>query len=274
MARLMNKEAFYAALANPGAIGPATTEALMSTVGEYPYFHAGWMLYLKGLRNVGDIRFPQELRRGSIRVWDRSALFWLINGRPGAKEEPAAEPEKEEETTPAAPVEVGVKVVGLGEPVVADYFSDVSDELPDIVPSASSEYALEDGLEHLGRPDERYTFGDWLQYYTSAQAAAAAAQTTHRGDDLIDQFLRSGEERITPAAEPAEPRKAQRQVEKSERENDDILTETLAAIYVKQNHFDKAINIYRKLSLKNPEKSAYFAARISELEKQRNNINN
>jgi len=36
----------------------------------------------------------------------------------------------------------------------------------------------------------------------------------------------------------------------------------------KQGHIDKAIEMYEKLSLINPEKSAYFAALIEKLKKQ------
>jgi len=45
----------------------------------------------------------------------------------------------------------------------------------------------------------------------------------------------------------------------------DTLTETMAAVLAKQGKNDKAIEIYQKLSLLNPSKNAYFAARIEEL---------
>jgi hypothetical protein len=45
-----------------------------------------------------------------------------------------------------------------------------------------------------------------------------------------------------------------------------VLSETLLELYVKQGHHGKAIAGYEKLSLQNPKKSAYFAARITELE--------
>ncbi|MCW3464069.1 hypothetical protein [Chitinophaga nivalis] len=47
--------------------------------------------------------------------------------------------------------------------------------------------------------------------------------------------------------------------------NNDIVSETLADIWVRQHQYENAIKIYQKLSLLNPDKNAYFAQKISEL---------
>ena len=49
----------------------------------------------------------------------------------------------------------------------------------------------------------------------------------------------------------------------------DMMTETLARIYHKQGKTDKALEIYNTLCLKFPEKSAYFAALIAKIEKEK-----
>jgi tetratricopeptide (TPR) repeat protein len=48
-----------------------------------------------------------------------------------------------------------------------------------------------------------------------------------------------------------------------------IISESLAEILAKQGKRDKAIDMYKKLSLRNPEKSSYFASLIKDL-----NLNN
>ncbi|RBL91885.1 hypothetical protein [Chitinophaga flava] len=47
--------------------------------------------------------------------------------------------------------------------------------------------------------------------------------------------------------------------------NHDIVSETLAEIWVRQHQYQQAIRIYQKLSLLNPDKNAYFAQKIQEL---------
>jgi hypothetical protein len=52
---------------------------------------------------------------------------------------------------------------------------------------------------------------------------------------------------------------------KSEIEPEDLVTETLAKIYLKQQLYHKAIKIYEKLKLTMPEKKDYFAALIQKI---------
>ncbi|MEO8766357.1 MAG: hypothetical protein ABI416_18800 [Ginsengibacter sp.] len=47
--------------------------------------------------------------------------------------------------------------------------------------------------------------------------------------------------------------------------NTEILTEAMAEVLIKQDKRDKAIEMYHKLSLINPSKSAYFAAKIESI---------
>jgi tetratricopeptide (TPR) repeat protein len=50
-------------------------------------------------------------------------------------------------------------------------------------------------------------------------------------------------------------------------ESREVLTEAMAEVWEKQGNMEKAIEIYNKLSLLDPPKSAYFAAKIEDLKK-------
>jgi hypothetical protein len=48
-------------------------------------------------------------------------------------------------------------------------------------------------------------------------------------------------------------------------EDREVITETMAEVWEKQGDAQKAIDIYNKLSLQDPSKSSYFAAKIEQL---------
>ena len=81
---------------------------------------------------------------------------------------------------------------------------------------------------------------------------------------LIDKFIET-----SPSISKPQPTKFYNPAQKAREsvtENFDMVTETLAKIYVKQNNYKKAILVYEKLSLLYPEKIEYFSNQISELQ--------
>jgi hypothetical protein len=84
---------------------------------------------------------------------------------------------------------------------------------------------------------------------------------------LIDRFIQQETPPPTRKATFFTPQQAAR---KSLDDSAGLVTETLARIYAKQGNLQKAIDAYRKLALKHPEKSAYFAALSRSLEEQTN----
>ncbi len=82
--------------------------------------------------------------------------------------------------------------------------------------------------------------------------------------DLIDRFIM-----ISPNIERMSPKDYQTMRDLSEEGSDEpgkFITETLAKIYINQGYYTRAINIYEKLTLQYPEKSAYFASRIEKIQ--------
>ncbi len=65
----------------------------------------------------------------------------------------------------------------------------------------------------------------------------------------------------------ADERQIQNLADKSNTDAE-IITESMADVYLQQNKKEKAREIYKKLSLINPDKSAYFAAKIDNLNKK------
>ena len=82
-------------------------------------------------------------------------------------------------------------------------------------------------------------------------------------EDIIDKFLRKDNLRIM-VDENAEIEDVIISAELDD--DDDMVSEELAEVYLGQGLNDEAKEIYRKLSLLNPEKSIYFAKLIAKIE--------
>jgi len=86
-------------------------------------------------------------------------------------------------------------------------------------------------------------------------------------DKIIERFIQE-----VPQIKPQTGDKLdnENKAKKSSEDHADLVTETLAQIYIDQMLYPKAIAVYKKLMLKFPEKSRYFASQIQELEKRTN----
>ncbi|SFC08676.1 hypothetical protein [Spirosoma endophyticum] len=95
---------------------------------------------------------------------------------------------------------------------------------------------------------------------------SAADIERQRQFDLIDSFIKK-EPRISPVRTKPDEQLEQEDLTKRtiSAAGGGLVTESFAKILEKQGKIDKACEIYRKLMVKNPEKKAYFAAKISEL---------
>ena len=80
--------------------------------------------------------------------------------------------------------------------------------------------------------------------------------------ELISRFLKLDDYRIVAQEGDVEDEVV---TEAEFGDEDDLVSEELAEIYALQGLKLEAIEIYRKLSLLNPKKSAYFAAQIEKL---------
>lgn len=82
---------------------------------------------------------------------------------------------------------------------------------------------------------------------------------------IIEKFIKD-EPRITKNASPVNDKADM--ASSSGKMRDDVISESLAKIFVKQGKNVKAIDIYKKLIWKFPQKKAFFATQIEKLKKK------
>lgn len=123
--------------------------------------------------------------------------------------------------------------------------------------------------------NENHSFSEWISKLSSAEAKeentvekeennASKKRKTDKNSDLISTFIEN-EPRLS---KPDQKSESQVDISKGGlSENEGCMSETLAGIYIKQKLFDKAISVYEKLMLKNPEKNIYFASQLERIEK-------
>ena len=98
--------------------------------------------------------------------------------------------------------------------------------------------------------------------------AAINSEAENCEDDLIEKFLQLDSYRIV--ADEGEESASDNDIrtEAEFDDEDDLVSEELAEVYLSQGLKSDAIAIYRKLSLLNPKKSIYFAELSEQIEKQ------
>ena len=128
---------------------------------------------------------------------------------------------------------------------------------------------IEEKLE-LGKPlkfdkNEKHSFSEWL---TLLNIKKIERKEEQKEINIVDNFLEEEVKISRPKKETFF--KAINVAKESLIENDDLVTPTLAKVYLEQAHYEKAIITYEKLILKYPKKSSFFAAQIKLISKLKN----
>ena len=103
---------------------------------------------------------------------------------------------------------------------------------------------------------EKYSFLDWFDIINDE------VPKVEKKLDLIDEFIKN-----SPKIEFSKEEKSDNEIITNTKIKDELITETLAKIYVTQKKFNKAIKAYDILSLKYPKKSSFFADQINYIKK-------
>src|SRR5690606_16144822 len=305
----MNVTDFIHILQNSNTIlSPKQTRELEDIIGEYPYFQAARALHLKGLKNLDSYKYNNALKAAAAHTVDRDVLFDYVTseefvqnniaetiaGR-GSRLEDHSTISEEVEPNP----DTGALVEESEGTALPRNLQDAEQILspalfrskgPEAPAETPGQATPEGGELDLGRPipftkREKHSFTQWLQLTNAGEEklpkATAAGKAAPREPgarpaepdperrkkfELLDRFIANN-----PKIVPQESPMAKVDLKMSSTlDKNELMTESLARVYLEQKEYKKGIQAFKIWSLKYPEKSGFFADQIQAVRKLQN----
>lgn len=242
-----------------------TIEELEQYADQHPYFAAAQFLLVKKLQVQQDTSFKNKAQKAALYYHQPVGFeaFLLLPDREPEISYPVPE------TTAPAVVEADI----ISEEAHADTFI----ALPEDDTSSATTVPEIPRLEAEAIPDA-LTFEPYhMVDYFASQGIKLSQEELPKdkfGKQLksFTEWLKTmkklpageGAKTMDPQAEKGVENMAAHSVATSE-----VVTETMAEIWIKQGQWEKAAEVYRKLSLLHPSKNAYFAAKLENLKHKR-----
>jgi tetratricopeptide (TPR) repeat protein len=242
---------------------------------DYPrHFHGINPVMLHELRAQSEfLAIDEDLILADELIAAEAAAYTVADtvGNVSAPTEAATTEEELLETPPSKEDLMDALNIASGTPT--DYFSQqgikVSDEMPtaeDLLPSEQTNEDEESMKEREQSLLVMMSFSEWLNYINAKNKKAKEEEAEQKA--LKTQWQK---QKLAAAIEEELeeiPEMVFEMAVNSIAAEDGLVSESLAEVYGKQGKKEKAIDMYRKLILQNPEKKAYFANKIDLLLKE------
>ena len=270
----MNNTDFTFLMQNTATIDALKTEQLNVIINEYPYFQLARALQLKGLNKTNSFKYNQALKKTAAYTIDRNALFDFITSQKFVSKNNLQVELLEEieviepETIKILHKKISDSFVESNKPLKQN---EVDDTIIDKKSNNIDSYKNANEILELGKPlyfksSEPHSFNEWMQLVSQKpiirkETIEKPIKNIPKSTDklsLIDKFIETN-----PKIKPLD-KNSPNQVTTHGiyGENESLMTETLAKVYLEQKKYENAIKAYRILSLKYPEKSSFFANQI------------
>jgi hypothetical protein len=274
----MQVSRFTALLENPLDINQeADISALRQIVETYPYFQAARGMELIGLKNANSFKYNAALKKHAAYTSDRSWLFEIITQEAFDIQKKVSEANNASlsyETEIAKQPKESSEIESISQKdTKEDHTEQTSDENNE--PQQTKEASLS-SLE-LGKPlefnkNDRYSFEEWLQLSTKNSFENETKTATVNTSDISKKAAKMAQINAFIATNPKiNPQLINTEkitIKDAEKINKEaLMTETLARVYLEQKKYKKALQAYKILSLKYPEKNSFFASQIKVVQK-------
>ncbi|MCI4642712.1 MAG: hypothetical protein MRY51_07635 [Flavobacteriaceae bacterium] len=262
----MQVSQFNNLLENPSQIvTEKQTQELEEVLKNYPYFQAARGMHLLGLKNTNSYLYNAALKKHAAYTTDRSWLFEIITA------------DAFNDTTEIVSPEQYLNENSEGTPPQASTQASALE-----TETQTAELSLDMGKPLQFSKNDRHSFEQWLSITSSFSEATPknkkqsslsenknAKETASETDEKavkmaqIDAFLAQNP-KINSQKEPQEEIDLKASIKLNK---EALMTETLARVYLEQKKYKKALQAYKILSLKYPEKNSFFASQIKSVQK-------
>jgi hypothetical protein len=287
----LDKATYIRLLTNPQAISKENLSQLATVIEKYPYFQSARALQLKGLKNENSFLYNDALKVTATYTTDRDILFDYITSERFVQNEIAQVIQQHD----ASVLEIEVITESVSEAISVELEKQMKVELKkadaifnpelfqrklesikEIVPLPEPEPEPEIEIEkiesskeklEIDKPlpftkDDTHSFSEWLKLTSATpiqrDEESEKVSSQEKKFQLIEKFIQQ-----RPKMKPVEITSANKDLaEPFTQSSDTLMTETLAKVYVQQKNYNKAIQAYKILILKYPEKSGFFADQI------------
>jgi|GEM_PF-789451 len=243
----MRSEKFVDFLNRPEKLNTATASYFRKLAGQYPYCQPLRFVLAKNLQLFKSSDYELHVNQAAAMAYERRMFQSYMAGRNPLKTEgPASQGFGVKKKSSLWPLWLN-ELLGQKKqktPTVANTTKNsqvvAAEQLPKVKsdPSLKAPYPESKPEPNTETYSRKRNFDHLIQKFITENPRIGAYNPNIPSDNLAEKNLIQPEE---------------------------IGTETLAAIYERQGFKAKAIAVYEKLSLKYPEKSSYFAQKISSL---------
>ncbi len=276
---------------NSASVGTQETGELENLLKEYPYFQAARAIYLKGLYNQNSFKYNLALKKTAAFTLDRSVLFDFISSTDFSQDKVALQIKRQEDNLRNIivfePQEVfGKKIISINDAIKMKITESVQVLDPDLFgqphTKASEEIKVSEKnhseeIPDMGSPlnfnaSESHSFSEWLSLTKTkpidriSEDSKKTIDSKLRKSELIDDFISK-----SPKLKPNKSSTTTNIAPERSLPPEGLMTETLARVYLEQKNYKKALQAYKILILKSPEKSGFFADQIRAIKKLQEN---
>ena len=283
----MNVTDYTYLINKPDAIYEKQTEALEKVLKEFPYFQSARAIQLKGLYNQNSFKYNTALKITAAHSTDRSILFDFITSDTFTSIQKGLYDKKALEILAIKVVDSEIiiteektesKINSLERSILTSIKEASIIEVDDASKTTEEKLAIGKPLDFS--KSEQHSFQEWLQLSRTEPIEREKESPINLPIPIIDEDKRKKLELIdkfietSPKISPVKHGVASTVTfDLNAADNSFLMTETLARVYLEQKKYQKAIQAYEILILKYPEKSSFFADRISDIKILQHNNN-